>query len=272
MIKSIIVPLDGSELAESALKPGIALASRSGAELVLITTRWADTSGDTPQNYLDARIAFLDHPARPLFVFDREPKDAIVLAASEPGAVVCMATHGRGVLRAAALGSVAEAVVRESPAPVVLVGPRCAADWDLGDAPVVLAGLDGSKPSLAAAHAAGGLAAAIAGRVRAVEVLRPSDVITVGEFPDADVDLLEEVVRRLTARGVPADYEVLDGFDPANTLVQLADDRHAAFLALATHGRTGLGRVALGSVAAKAVRHARCPVLVVGPAFADETI
>jgi len=267
MIRTVYVPLDGSELAQAALKPGVALAARAGAELVLLTTRWPGAGVDTPRNYLDARIAFLDHPARPLLVLDREPEDAIVLAANEPGAMICMATHGRGAVRAAVLGSVAEAVMRESAAPVVLVGGQFSPEWELVDSPVVIAALDGSKPSLAAAHAAGDVAAAITARVRVVEVLRPSDVITVGELRDAEVEMLEDVVDRLTTLGVPAGYEVLDGFDAADMLVQDARDHRAAFLALASHGRTGLGRVVLGSVAVKTVRHAPCPVLVVGPAY-----
>jgi nucleotide-binding universal stress UspA family protein len=169
------------------------------------------------------------------------------------------------------LGSVAEAVMRKSAAPVVLVGGQLSPEWELGDSPIVLAALDGSKPSLAAAQAAGDLAAAIAARVRVVEVVRPSDVITVGELRDAEVDMLEGAVDRLLALGVPAEYEVLDGFDAADMLVQDARDHRAAFLALASHGRTGLGRVVLGSVAVKTVRHAQCPVLVVGPAYAGAT-
>jgi nucleotide-binding universal stress UspA family protein len=246
----------------------MALASRAGAALVLLSARWPNAGSATAQNYLDARAAFLDPSPETSLVLDHEPAAAILLAAQAPDALVCMATHGRGALRKAVLGSVAEEVVRMSPRPVVLVGPSLGPEWELGDAPVVIAGLDGSTTSRAAARAAGDLAASIGARVRAVEVLQPRDVVAVGQFTGGAVDLLEDVVRELCTGGIPAEYEVIDGFDPADALVRGASDRHAAFVAVASHGRSGLARTALGSVSVRVVRHAGCPVLVAGPEYA----
>ena len=59
---------------------------------------------------------------------------------------------------------------------------------------------------------------------------------------------------------------VVDGFDPADALTAEARHRGAAFVAVASHGRTGLARAVLGSVAVATVRKASCPVLVSGPA------
>ena len=205
-MKKVYVPLDGSERAEAALGAAVPLATRLGAELVLLSARRPDVGIGTTRTYLDARAASLDRPARSLLVLDRDPAAAIALAANEQDAVVCMATRGRGAFRQAVLGSVAEEVVRASTTPLVLVGPRFQSTWELGETPIVLAGLDGSDPSRAAAFAAGGLALEMRARVRVVEVLRPSDVITVGEFPTTDVELLEEVVGQLEASGVAAEH------------------------------------------------------------------
>ena len=211
-MKTVFVPLDGSERAEAALGAAVPLATRLGAELVLLAARWPNVAIETTRKYLDVRAASLDRPARTLLVLDRDPADAIALAANEHDAVVCMATRGRGAVRQAVLGSVAEEVVRASTTPLVLVGPRFESTWELGETPIVLAGLDGSDPSRAAALAAGGLALEMRARVRVVEVLRPSDVITVGEFPTTDVELLEEVVGRARGqrrcRGVRGDRRV----------------------------------------------------------------
>jgi nucleotide-binding universal stress UspA family protein len=69
------------------------------------------------------------------------------------------------------LGSAAEDVVRTSVAPVLFVGPGMRAEWELGEEPPVIAGLDGSKPALAAAQAAGdldqGSRASVGGRTTA---------------------------------------------------------------------------------------------------------
>jgi nucleotide-binding universal stress UspA family protein len=265
MTATVYVPLDGSERAEAALLPATALAARAGADLVLFATPWPNTSTETVSSYLSVRAGFLDRPARTRLVLDREPADAIRMVAAEPDALVCMTTHGRGALRKALLGSVAEEIVRTSVAPALFVGPGMRAEWELGKDPLVIAGLDGSTSSLAAAQAAGELAASIRARVRAVEVLRPSDVITVGEFPGGDVALLEAAVAEIEQRGVAADYEVVDGYDAADTLSKQAATDHAAVIAVASHGRSGLARAVLGSVAMRTIRHAPCPVLVAGP-------
>lgn len=266
MAQTVYVPLDGSERAESALPPAVALASRTDAELVLVRACRPDGAADTAESYLSARAAFLDHPARTWLVLDRDPAEAIRVAAEEPDSLVCMSTRGLGAIREAVLGSVSEEVVRNTRAPVLLVGPDLRSDWALGDQPVVLAGVDGSLASLAAVRAAGDLAATIDARVRAVEVLRPSDVITIGEYPGGDVAMLEAAVAGLVERGVKADYDLVDGYDAADTLSAKALAEHVAVVAVASHGRTGVTRVLLGSVAMRTVRHAPCPVLVVGPA------
>jgi nucleotide-binding universal stress UspA family protein len=59
---------------------------------------------------------------------------------------------------------------------------------------------------------------------------------------------------------------MVDGYDAADTLAKRAATEHAAVIAVASHGRTGLARVVLGSIAMKTIRRAPCPVLVSGPA------
>jgi nucleotide-binding universal stress UspA family protein len=266
-IRTVIVPLDGSATAESALRPAIQIADRAEAKLVLLTTRWELTSIDTVHRYLDARIAFLEHDAEPLVILDRDAPDAILLASEEPDTLVCMTTRGRGAVSEAVLGSVAAEVVRGCRSPVVLVGPHARPDWALPDTPLVLAGFDGSDHSRAGIRSAGRLAAALGGRVRVVEVARLADVIAVPRHSMDHVDDLEALVAELrSAIRVPADYEVVDGDDMADRLIAEVVERGAALLALGTHGRTGFRRAVLGSVTTRAFRHAPVPVLVTGPA------
>ena len=72
---------------------------------------------------------------------------------------------------------------------------------------------------------------------------------------------MEDVVQRLQATGVAADYEILEG-PPGEAIVDEAEGLGADMIAMTTHGRTGLGRLVLGSVAAYVVGHATCPVLL----------
>jgi nucleotide-binding universal stress UspA family protein len=259
-IPSVIVPLDGSELAERALGPAVQLADRMGSMLVLMSASPEPERVKEVQQYLDDRVRALDGEARPLLVLDRTAPDAILVAAD--GALVCMTTHGRGAVMRAALGSVAEEVVREAVGPVVLVGPHCERSWVLDDAPELIAGFDCSDCARAGVRAAGDLALALGGHVHVIEVLPRPEVVGKSWFTKGDIDALELSVAELRATGVPANYEIVDGFDAASSLLDAAPRLDASLLALGTHGRQGVARVVLGSVTARVVRSASVPVMV----------
>ncbi len=269
MTKTVFVPLDGSERAEAALAPATALAVRTGAELVLITARGPRSADHVAESYLDVLTAFSAEtvPTRPLVLHDREPADAVALAAEAEDSLVCMTTHGRSGLGVTMLGSVAEECVRRSPAPVVLIGPHVDPDWRLADAPIVVAGYDGSPMAREVALAAGRLAAELGGKVSVVEVVRPSDVVTTGGFARGEFEQLEALVAELGTGIAPADSEVVDGFDPAEVLVARLALPQVSLLAVASHGRSGVTRIAVGSVTARTVRHAASPVFVTGPGY-----
>ena len=263
--KTVYVPLDGSERAQTALAPAVALADRTGAALVLVAAPFTDGSAEAPSRYLDAQVACIGRPARTWVIPEREPSEAVLLAASSPGALVCMATHGRGALAGAVLGSVAERVLRRSPTPVMLIGSEIDPAWRLGAEPTVVVGIDGSAPARAAAVAAGDLARSAGACVRLLEVVRPSDVVVTGRALEPDVGRLTSLAAELTAHGVAAGYEIVDGYDAADELVRSADDGGAAIIAVGSHGRSRFARAVLGSVSMRTVRRGRCPVLVVGP-------
>jgi len=261
---TVLVPLDGSWRSEAALVPAVPLALRTGARLVLLSAQWSATDLGTTRTYLEGRRAALfdlgfDGQCGIEAVLERDAATAISAAASAPGTLVCMATHGHGGVIRGVLGSVAEAVVRAGDARVLLVGPSLDPKWRLPELPttpeIVLA-LDGSATSRAAIPAAISLARAIAATVRVVYVPHPEDA------PDAD---LPQVVATFAGEGVDATFERVDGFDPAAAITDFAAAHRTSFLVAATHGRTGLTRVTLGSVVQRMVRRASCPVFVVRP-------
>lgn len=73
---------------------------------------------------------------------------------------------------------------------------------------------------------------------------------------------LTKLVQEAKTAGVAAEALVVDGL-PADQIVRVARARKADMLVIGTHGRTGLSRLFLGSVAARVVATARCPVLTV---------
>jgi nucleotide-binding universal stress UspA family protein len=265
---TVLVPLDGSWRSETALVPAVPLARRLGAPLVLLSSQWSASELDTTRTYLERRRAGLfdggfDGTCSIEAVVERDAANAIVAAAGAPGTLVCMATHGHGGVIRGVLGSVSEAVVRTGVAPVVLVGPALDQHWQLpgatgSDEPgaTVVVALDGSPTAREAVPAGISLARAVDARVRIVHAPRPDD---------APVDDWELVVASFVERGVDATFETVHGVDPATAIAEAAQRHRATFVVAATHGRTGLARVTMGSVVQRIVRRSPCPVLVVRP-------
>ena len=98
-------------------------------------------------------------------------------------------------------------------------------------------------------------------------------------MPIADIseqleDSAERELPRLTdceeLNGVEVEEVIVHG-DAAAEIVSLAEEREADLIVIASHGRTGLGRMIFGSTAEAVVRHASCPVLVVKPPQEEES-
>jgi nucleotide-binding universal stress UspA family protein len=264
MIEHVVVPLDGSDLAARALRPARALAEATGASLRLMTTHWEDGEGGATRYLQDQaeRLEFASVEA--LVIRDRPPEEAILLEGHRDHSVVCMATHGRGGIRQATLGSIAEAVVRASHAPVLLVGPHVDPAWAIGPGELLVP-YDGSTTSGSVAPVATEWAHVLHLQLRAVQVL-PAGKGIVERPHEVESAELRRFAARLQPGAAPARWEVLRALDPAAALVAEEARVPATLVAMATHGRTGLGRVALGSVATRVVHDSRCPVLVIRPA------
>jgi len=260
-MQTLIVPLDGSEGAERALPTVAALVRRSGAAVIVLT---AEIGGvvEHPIEYLDraARAAGIDEP-QTLVVKGQFAATAIATTAktaAEP--VVCMATHARSGWRRALFSSVAEETLQVVEAPVLLVGPHVA---DAAPEPsLVVVCTDGSPAAQAILETAGDTAAALGLEVVVITVATGAE----GEAATAEV---ERVAAELAAQGVTARGEVIDATDAPGAIVEYVRDRPGAILALATHGRTGLARMTVGSVTMAVVADAPVPVLTVRPSQLD---
>ncbi len=134
MYKTILVPLDGSELAEKCLKEARELAALAQAEISLLrVVRAVTVPGTDPTDkeveVVDRAQAYLDRVARGLEAdgltvsthvrYGHPAKE--IIDASKKADLVAMSTHGRTGLGRWALGSVAEKVLRHSEKPVLLI-------------------------------------------------------------------------------------------------------------------------------------------------------
>lgn len=262
--KTIVVPLDGSPLAEQAVRIATPLAHRLGANVVLVTST-SDGDAEASRSYLEGVVTlFGDNEFERVVVADCRAADAIQQTASiRPASMVCMTTHGRGRLRWAVAGSVAEAVIRESSEPLLLVGPRGEPSWSLPTGRIVVCA-DGSIVGPAATREACEWAKALGLAISIVFVSHPLDV-TDAVLPEAVFEPLEEIVR---AEGVPVHKDLIRSSFVAGSLTDLADEPETTMLVMAAHRHSSVARVALGSVTMGVLNSASCPVLVIPPALA----
>jgi nucleotide-binding universal stress UspA family protein len=141
----------------------------------------------------------------------------------------------------------------------------------------ILIPVDFSECSRAALDTAATLAVAVGATVDLLHVWQPlsrphsappwaESLPAQAEFDRARAAvLLNEVAEHLRAQGVRVGRELIGGGDPGEEIDLVAQEEDYDLIVVGTHGRSGLRRFFLGSVAAHVVQHARCPVLVVPP-------
>ena len=200
-----------------------------------------------------------------------DPYAAIVRSAEQTGAsLLVVGGSGATGLKRVFLGSVAEKVVRHAHCSVLVARP-------VSDGSAVLAATDLSDPALPAVQIA---ASAAKARELPLVVMHNIDVwpsiipgmTLLGPVPIApDQEMVAEqkaallriMQTQLERLHVTAKLEVTAEANAAAAIVRMADDQHAELVVLASRGRTGLARLALGSVAEEVLRYAHCSVLVV---------
>jgi nucleotide-binding universal stress UspA family protein len=293
MVNTILVPLDGSPLAERALPHAEALATATGARLALIRAvqHHAFLGVDTPAERVTAMAeaeAYLTELADLLigrgFIVDTGVvyggAAAAILAEAErrEATMIAMATHGRGGFGRLRYGSVAEAVLRRTTTPLLLIrawgGERQATPF--GIRPRLLVPLDGTTFAEEALPVATRLALALGGELILLHAVSPFEQVFMPEavlanFPEEEAargaearEYLELLVARGATGGCQTTTDVrLDV--PALAIEEAARDHAAALVIMATHGRTALGRLALGSVADAILQYSRVPLLLVRP-------
>jgi len=254
--KTFVVPLDGSEYAERAVTVASALAQRVGGRMVLFTAEF--TGPLRSSEYLDeVAQRDLQCPVETYVARDRYPAGALVeMVEAFDDRMVCMTTHGRGRVGFAALGSVAEEVMQRSARPTLLVGHNCRSNFLSEPARVLIASAGAPWPQHAA-ECVRSWADMFRLDVRVALVAHPLDIDTT-EHP-------ERVTRPVAAQfGVAPDAVMMVHADyPQAGLERVVETLPASLLAIGAHDRSGLTRVALGSVTMNVVRHVRCPVLAI---------
>ncbi len=302
----MLVPLDGSELAESVFVYAKELAVRLDLELTLLHVCGSEERDLIPmyQSYVEQAAETLQHQSR-------EAAEAIGIEAGRNGSrahgelvvghpadeiaryadgndvdLIMMATHGRSGIGRWAMGSVADRVLHASSIPVWLVraGVASRVAYDEWPQRTILVPLDGSE-----------VAESVLPHVEELARQRDSELVDVVVFrvceyamvPDSDSNAepsgweiglqreisqarrsaekyLARIEARFAAARIRARSDVLVG-QAADTIVDYANGQQFGLVAMATHGRSGLSRLAFGSVAEKVLQGLSCPLFLVRP-------
>jgi nucleotide-binding universal stress UspA family protein len=292
---TILVPVDGSQFAEASIPAAMTMARRLGAEIELISV-FEDASvlaetRDTGQEFkawlqesleeLATRIRNVSEIPVATTIVDGLPSERLVEYAKRATVeMIVMATHGRGPVSRAWLGSVADYVLRHVDVPVLLVRaeegaePPKIEEWTFEHALVALDGSDRAEHALdwAADIALPGKTAITL--FRAVEPPIPFASPYLPQAVDdtqaaleagrgAATEYLSHVADRLRKQGYQVETEAVVGAHPAPGIVDYARKHPIDLIAIGTHGHRGLRRLVLGSVADKVLRSANVPILLV---------
>jgi nucleotide-binding universal stress UspA family protein len=210
-----------------------------------------------------------NHPIKVTYRVQEGEIAAVILqtASANSADLIALGTHGRTGLRRMLAGSVATSVLRGAKCPVLAL--RSGAGTRGGEQThVILHPTDFSECSEAALGVAGTLARNLGARLAILHVA-PLPVVMGGSMA-AEVDpryhreALDRARQRVEGPDLkyPVETQLLQGLEP-DGILQVATELGCDLIVMGTHGRTGMGRLMMGSVAEFVLARADCPVIVV---------
>lgn len=343
MFRKVIVPLDGTELAEGILPYITDVAAGLGTSVVLLSVidpdaidlpeRIGDSRGTggahveavgTTSGIVDVNVRTdtgdaaragvhpherggpyvsqlfdraeeitktrLDEVAKGLeskiskvetrVVFGKPAEMIIEVAEAEGADLIAMSTHGRNMIGRGLMGSVTDKVLHATSIPMVTISPDKAKIYGGGGNGIsnLIVPLDGSEQAEAVLPYVEEMAVKMSLDVLLVRVLRLGGAYAaysegmaywgdsaVDEALEAEIkDYLEVIAGRLRAKEIKVAWKIMRGA-PAICITDLARDTSNDMIVMTTHGRSGLTRWMLGSVAEGVIRATGDPVMVIPP-------
>ncbi len=309
MYGKILVPLDGSPLAEQVLPYVrlVAKALKAKVELLQVLGPVAPDLVDPAHGiYLDKILAgmrgqagaYLDKVGASLRkaglsvstdVHEGNPAEYIISgAAREKDTLIAMTTHGRSGIARWVLGSVTEKVLNAASNPLLVVRARKKpTPPNQVRLDVAILPLDGSLLAEQALPHVAALANAMSMKIKLVRVTPFAQDLymytdyPIGKYADVQEDTLKSIdveaekylrnqTKKLQRQGVSSVEHVLLHGNPADAIVDVARGTEDNLVVMTTHGRSGIGRFLLGSVADRVVRYCGDPVLIVRASAASK--
>jgi nucleotide-binding universal stress UspA family protein len=295
MFTHLLVPLDGSELAESVLPAAVHLARAAGARLTLLHVLEHNAPGAVHgQRHITTAqegLHYLGATGRALppsllveeHVHPNPEHDiarSIVAHAEELGVdLILLCTHGRAGLRRWLFGSIAQQVLALGATPVLVIYPspmgsgqgfRCREiitplDGDPAHEAGLAVALDLARTCAAGLHllAVVPTRATVRGEGYASATLLPVTTTALLELGrQAAGDYLQRRAAEAVAQGIAVTHEVRRG-EPAGAIAGAAEGVHADLIVMATHGKTHTDAFWSGSVTPRVSSKTKCPLLLV---------
>lgn len=298
-LASLLVPLDGSSLAEATIPVALSLATHLRASITLLHVLEqdapAEVHGDPHLTRADEAAAYLDAIATRVravtgvgivvesHVHENREHDvarSIIDHAAELGVdLIVLANHGRGGWREMFVGSIAQKVVRQGARPVFMVPARERVAPEPYACRSIAVALSGETEAEVAIAPTAAIALAFAAPVHlisavptlstltgertAVAAFTPGSTRAALDMEEADTRAyLQAIARSFGELGIFADATVVRG-TPATEILAAADQQDAQLLVLATHGRSGISAIWTGSVGTRVLGRATRPLLLV---------
>ncbi|MDH5589536.1 MAG: universal stress protein [Gemmatimonadota bacterium] len=298
MYKQILVPLDGSRFSEAALPVALGIAQHTRASVHLVTVQepipsfayaeWETAAEEWSAQYL-ANAASRCRSRTEVVVTSSLVSGRVAEmleseARDHDTDLVVMASHGRGALTRAWLGSVTDAFVRQTSHPILVVRPEDVSDDAIEEMPThefssILVPLDGSALAETVLDHAVDFGELYGARYHLLRIVPyPIDISSpyLPHTVQMNMDLVEDAKRAaesyleeraavLRERDLQVDIGVLVDTQPGHGILNEAEARGCDLIAMATHARKGLTRAILGSTADKVLRGSHIPLLLYHP-------
>lgn len=291
MYENILVPLDGSELAEVSLPYAEELASRMGSEITLI---YLSPSENNP--YYNVRKLYLDKIVsttrgdcaklrkkeagainiKSAMLVGNVAEEIVNYADKEDMGLIVLATHGRSGIKKWNMGSIASKVISATRRPIMLIRAKEASTDKKGTIDKLLLPMDGSTESESILPHALEIATNFKSEVvlfQAISLAYPTytaDAFAYVTYSDQQMDAmktsaldyLDKTGNAFKERGLEVKSDVRFG-STADEVINYADEIGADLVAMTTHGRSGIGRWLFGSTTVRVLKGGNTNLLLV---------
>jgi nucleotide-binding universal stress UspA family protein len=293
VINHILVPLDGSELAECVLPHVMALAPVTAARVTLIQIlerSQARTGAAAPidplgwhmqkqesQSYLDRIAGRLQKLEVEQVILEGNPAEAIIeFARSNAVDLIVLSTHGRAGLSEWNVSSVVQKILLRSYRSILLVRAYTSSAADVRYNRLFLA-IDGSARaeyilpfaiSLAQSHGSSVTLGTVVQKPQTMQrfPLSEEDNAWIHEFTERNQNeasrYLEQLATQLSLKGLSADANIAVSENALGTVYDMVEESNADLVMIAAHGYSGDRRWPYGSIAASLIAYGRTPLMI----------